>query len=115
MPTLEINNFNIVCSVLGGFITLFGLVSYLFKERFYLSEACKYPFSNCPGYDINQRAVISTLAGVTFSPHATNFIKPMDYAMGSQSNLDAITMYFTRLVLGVQLVIAGVQLPGRYL
>jgi hypothetical protein len=29
----------IVCSVLGGFITLFGLVSYLFKEKFYLSEA----------------------------------------------------------------------------
>jgi NhaP-type Na+/H+ or K+/H+ antiporter len=59
--------------------------------------------------------VISTLAGVAFSPHAANFIKPMEYAMGSQSNLDAITMYFTRLVLGVQLVIAGVQLPGRYL
>ena len=40
MPTLEVTNFNIVCSVLGGFITLFGLVSYLFKEKFYLSEAC---------------------------------------------------------------------------
>jgi hypothetical protein len=61
MPTLEITNFNvylisprlpnsrstfanyrlqIVCSVLGGFITLFGLVSYLCKEKFYLSEAC---------------------------------------------------------------------------
>jgi len=40
MPTLAITDFNIVCSVLGGFITLFGLVSYLFKERFYLSEAC---------------------------------------------------------------------------
>lgn len=39
MPVLAITNFNIVCSVLGGFITLFGLVSYLFKERFYLSEA----------------------------------------------------------------------------
>ncbi|EED15005.1 Na/H antiporter, putative [Talaromyces stipitatus ATCC 10500] len=98
MPTLEITNFNIVCSVLGGFITLFGLVSYLCKERFYLSEA-----------------LISTLAGVVFSPHAANFIKPMDYAMDSQRNLDAITLYFTRLVLGVQLVIAGVQLPGRYL
>ncbi|OKL59190.1 hypothetical protein UA08_05881 [Talaromyces atroroseus] len=73
MPTLELSNFNIVCSVLGGFVTLFGLVSYLCKERFYLSEAC------------------------------------------SQSNLDEITQYFTRLVLGVQLVIAGVQLPGRYL
>lgn len=39
MPTLIISNFNIVCAVLGGFITTFGLVSYLFKERFYLSEA----------------------------------------------------------------------------
>lgn len=42
MPTLAITNFNLVCSTLGGFITLFGLVSYLFKERFYLSEACMF-------------------------------------------------------------------------
>jgi sodium/hydrogen antiporter len=42
MPTLAVTNFNIVCSVLGGFITLFGLVSYLFKEKYYLSEACMY-------------------------------------------------------------------------
>lgn len=41
MPTLVLSNFNIVCATLGGFITLFGLVSYLFKERFYLSEARK--------------------------------------------------------------------------
>lgn len=44
MPTLAITNFNIVCSVLGGFITIFGLVSYLFKEKFYLSEACMCSF-----------------------------------------------------------------------
>jgi hypothetical protein len=42
MPTLSVNNFNIICAALGGFITLFGLVSYLFKEKFYLSEACQY-------------------------------------------------------------------------
>jgi hypothetical protein len=41
MPTLVIDNFNIVCATLGGFISLFGLVSYLMKERFYLSEACE--------------------------------------------------------------------------
>jgi len=41
MPTLAVNNFNIVCATLGGFITLFGLVSYLMKEHYYLSEACK--------------------------------------------------------------------------
>ncbi|KIW99456.1 uncharacterized protein Z518_11195 [Rhinocladiella mackenziei CBS 650.93] len=98
MPTLIISNFNIVCAVLGGFITLFGLVSYLCKERFYLSEA-----------------LISTVFGVIFSPHATNFIKPLEYAGGIEENLDTITLYFSRLVLGVQLVLAGVQLPSRYL
>ncbi|KIV87105.1 hypothetical protein PV11_02674 [Exophiala sideris] len=98
MPTLVLTNFNIVCAVLGGFITIFGLVSYLCKERFYLSEA-----------------LISLVAGVIFSPHAANFIRPLDYAQGIEENLDTITLYFTRLVLGVQLVLAGVQLPSRYL
>lgn len=60
-------------------------------------------------------AVISLLAGVVFSPHAANFIRPKDYALGSEENLEEITLYFTRLVLGVQLLLAGVQLPKRYL
>ncbi|KAL2798894.1 Sodium/hydrogen exchanger family-domain-containing protein [Aspergillus keveii] len=98
MPTLSLINFNIVCATLGGFISLFGLVSYLFKERFYLSEA-----------------LISLLAGVAFSPHAANFIRPQEYALGTDENLEQITLCFTRLVLGVQLVLAGVQLPKRYL
>lgn len=50
-----------------------------------------------------------------FSPHAANFIRPEDYALHSEENLEAITLHFTRLVLGVQLVLAGVQLPKRYL
>jgi NhaP-type Na+/H+ or K+/H+ antiporter len=58
--------------------------------------------------------VISLLAGVVFSPHATNFAKPLEYT-GSEANLNIVTLYFSRLVLGVQLVLAGVQLPSRYL
>lgn len=42
MPTLAIVNFNIVCATLGGFITSFGLVSFLCKEKFYLSETRKH-------------------------------------------------------------------------
>ena len=61
------------------------------------------------------RIVISLLAGVIFSPHVTNFIKPLDYALGSLESLSAISLYFCRLVLGVQLVLAGVQLPSKYL
>ncbi|KAM0691324.1 hypothetical protein Q7P36_010095 [Cladosporium allicinum] len=98
MPTLSVVNFNIVCATAGGFITLFGLVSYLFKEKFYLSEA-----------------LISSIFGVIFGPHVANFIRPLDYANGNEIDLETITLYFTRLVLGVQLVLAGVQLPSKYL
>jgi len=31
----------IVVASLGGFLSLFGLVSYLLKEQFYLGEACE--------------------------------------------------------------------------
>jgi NhaP-type Na+/H+ or K+/H+ antiporter len=58
--------------------------------------------------------VISLLAGVVFSPPAANIVRPIDYA-GSQENLDEVTLSFSRLVLGIQLVLAGVQLPSRYL
>lgn len=58
--------------------------------------------------------VISLFAGVALS-HGTNFIRPLDYAFGSEENLAKITLYFTRLVLGIQLVIAGVELPRKYL
>ncbi|KAM7206257.1 Sodium/hydrogen exchanger family domain containing protein [Rhypophila sp. PSN 637] len=97
MPTLALTNFNIVLSVLGGWISLFGLVSYLCKENFYLSEA-----------------LISLLAGVVVSPSAANLVRPLDYA-GTAENVNNVTLYFSRLVLGVQLVLAGVQLPSRYL
>ena len=59
--------------------------------------------------------VISLIAGIVFSPPAANLIRPLDYALGDQETLATITLYFTRLVLGVQLVIAGVQLPSKYL
>ncbi|RFU76283.1 na h antiporter [Trichoderma arundinaceum] len=105
---LALSNFNIVVAVLGGFISLFGLVSYLLKENYYLSEA-----------------LISLLIGVALGPHGANFIRPDTYAACSTSGitnadctdqrLGIITLNFSRLVLGVQLVIAGVQLPSKYL
>jgi NhaP-type Na+/H+ or K+/H+ antiporter len=42
-------------------------------------------------------------------------VRPEEYALHSVETLDTITLYFTRLVLGVQLVLAGVQLPSKYL
>jgi NhaP-type Na+/H+ or K+/H+ antiporter len=64
------------------------------------------------------------LVGVAFGPNGANFIRARDYAkcnvngvseVECRDNLEAITLNFSRLVLGVQLVLAGVQLPSRYL
>ncbi|KAH7123180.1 Sodium/hydrogen exchanger family-domain-containing protein [Dactylonectria macrodidyma] len=104
---LQLTNFNIVVALLGGFVSLFGLVSYLLKENYYLSEA-----------------LIALLAGVAFGPNGANFIRPDDYAQcyrygtsetDCRDSLNAITLNFSQLVLGVQLVLAGVQLPSKYL
>jgi NhaP-type Na+/H+ or K+/H+ antiporter len=42
-------------------------------------------------------------------------VRPDEYALHEAETLETITLYFTRLVLGVQLVLAGVQLPSKYL
>ncbi|KAI0020307.1 Na/H antiporter [Xylariomycetidae sp. FL0641] len=97
MPKLELTNFNIVVAFAGAWVSLFGLVSYLLKEKFSLSEA-----------------LIALLAGVAFGPSGANFVRPAAYA-GSESAIGPLTRDFTRLVLGIQLVLAGVQLPRRYL
>jgi sodium/hydrogen antiporter len=52
---------------------------------------------------------------VVFSPRCANLIRPLQYALGNENTLGIITLYFSRLVLGIQLVVAGVQLPSKYL
>ncbi|TQS33321.1 hypothetical protein Golomagni_06340, partial [Golovinomyces magnicellulatus] len=104
---LALSDFNIIVALLGGFISLFGLVSYLLKEKYYMSEA-----------------LIALLVGLAFGPLGANFIRPRNYAecfepgvtsRECEDNLNAITLNFSRLVLGVQLVLAGVQLPSKYM
>lgn len=42
---LAVTDFNVLVALLGGFISLFGLVSYLLKENYYLSEARECPIT----------------------------------------------------------------------
>lgn len=66
MPTLDLSNFNIVVSLLGGWVSLFGLVSYLLKETFYLSEARE----SCPSEVTSIRALFClATATTTYANH----------------------------------------------
>jgi hypothetical protein len=44
----SVTNFNIVVSVLGGWLILFGTFSHWIKETCYLSEACECSIFNRP-------------------------------------------------------------------
>lgn len=114
MSAEAILNFNLVCCALGGFVTLFGLVSYLLKEGFYVTEPRESILHQLCDHTDFIHVVVSLTAGAFLSPYGLNLIRPLEYA-GSQEAIDTITLCFTRLVLGVQLVIAGVQLPHKYL
>ena len=48
--TFKVSNFNRAAATIGGFLSVFGLVSYLCKERFYLGEACTIMASPSPLY-----------------------------------------------------------------
>lgn len=92
-PSLDISNFNVVLTVLGAFVSVFGLISYVVKERLYISDS-----------------LVAVLLGIALGPRAANIFRVEEYG-----NVDEITLAFTRLVIGVQLVLAGIQLPSLYL
>ncbi|OAA69244.1 Cation/H+ exchanger [Akanthomyces lecanii RCEF 1005] len=91
-----ITGFNIGITVFGGWATIFGLFSNILKDRYYLSEA-----------------LLSFLAGAAFLPVAKWL--NLEIYENATENLNSFTLDFSRLVLGVQLVLAGIQLPAGYL
>lgn len=88
---LALNNFNIVCSFIGGFTAIYCLVSFFLKDEIYLSEPLP-----------------STLFGLIFME--AKWAKPEQYG-----SINKISLDFARLALGIQLVLAGVQLPAKYM
>lgn len=85
---------SIVAAVLGGFILLYGLTSLVVKERLYLSEAS-----------------VAILCGIIFGPLCANFIDIGHW--GGEEH--TITKEFTRVVIAIQVMAAGVALPKAYL
>ncbi|KAF2718873.1 hypothetical protein K431DRAFT_322072 [Polychaeton citri CBS 116435] len=90
---LSVNRPHLVYIILGGFTTLFMLVSSVIKERLYIGEA-----------------TVATLCGIIFGPHAANLIDPRTWG-----NEDQITLEFARLVLVIQCFAVGVELPKYYM
>jgi sodium/hydrogen antiporter len=90
---LSITRAHLVYIILGGFTSIFMLVSLFIKEKLYIGEA-----------------TVATICGVIFGPHAANLINPLTWG-----NTDLITLEFSRIVLVVQCFAVGVELPKAYM
>ncbi|KAF9141218.1 hypothetical protein BG015_001361 [Linnemannia schmuckeri] len=84
---------HVAYALLGCFIIFFGLVSLFVKEKLFISEA-----------------FVSTAFGIIIGPYAIGIFDPMSW-----TKFDTVTLEFTRIVIAVQVMAAGVSLPRSYM
>ncbi|KAJ2990594.1 hypothetical protein NUW58_g2872 [Xylaria curta] len=97
MPTLDVSELNVVVAVLGGFALFHGLFAVWIKSVWYLGEAL-------PAFAI----------GVILGPIAGKFLDPERWGSAAPGQEATITLGVMRVMIGIQLVIAGYQLPAKY-
>ncbi|KAI1194157.1 Cation/H+ exchanger [Nemania serpens] len=97
MPTLDVSELNIVAAVLGCFAVVYGLLAVRIKSVWYLGEALP-----------------AVIIGVILGPVAANFLNPERWGSATRGQEPTITLGVMRVMIGIQLVIAGYQLPARY-
>ncbi|KAH5028620.1 hypothetical protein HBI81_126000 [Parastagonospora nodorum] len=97
MPTLDVSELNVVIAVLGAFILAYGFISVKIKQLWYLGEALP-----------------AVMLGIILGPISARFLDAERWGSGVEGQQEAITLGMCRIVIGVQLVIAGFQLPAKY-
>ncbi|KAL2919231.1 Na+/H+ antiporter [Polyrhizophydium stewartii] len=91
----ELRTAHMTYLLLGAFITFFGLVSHIVKDRLYMSEA-----------------MVAAAFGVIIGPIAGKLFVP-EHLFGD--SLHKTIFEVSRVVIALQCLIAGIALPGNYL
>jgi NhaP-type Na+/H+ or K+/H+ antiporter len=97
MPTLNLSELNVVLAVLGAFMTLYGVISVKLKQTWYLGEALP-----------------AMLVGIILGPVSAKFLDSEKWGSAEPGQTAEIALGLMRVVIGVQIVIAGYQLPAKY-
>ncbi|KAK2051520.1 sodium/hydrogen exchanger family protein [Colletotrichum caudatum] len=97
MPTLDPSDLNIVLAVFGAFIILFGVLSVKIKNVWYLGEALP-----------------AVMLGICLGPLAAKFLDSERWGSAVEGQTSDITLGVTRVMIGIQLAMAGYQLPAKY-
>ncbi|KAJ1662021.1 hypothetical protein IW140_003076 [Coemansia sp. RSA 1813] len=91
---IHTDQLQVVPGLLGGFIFILGLCSLIIKERLYLSET-----------------LLAMVFGIVLGPHSLDWVDPSRWS----SNENVLTQEFSRYALAIEVMIAGVALPKKYL
>ena len=83
-------------SIMGGFVVIYGLISFFVKERMYLSEP-----------------LLAVTVGIVIGPHVLNWVDP--YSWADDTIINEVTYEISRLVIAVQVLFTGIALPEKYL
>ncbi|KAF9870207.1 sodium/hydrogen exchanger family protein [Colletotrichum karsti] len=97
MPTLDVSELNVVLAVFGAFIILYGILSVKIKNAWYLGEALP-----------------AVVLGICLGPIAAKFLDSERWGSAVEGQTNDITLGLTRVMIGIQLVMAGYQLPKKY-
>lgn len=96
--SLDVSSISLALLVLGLYTTVISQISYFLKERLYISSA-----------------LISVAVGVAVGPYGANIISPLNWVGGEVLARNQISYEFMRLVIGIQVMFAGISLPAAYL
>ncbi|KAL2756069.1 hypothetical protein ACRALDRAFT_2027700 [Sodiomyces alcalophilus JCM 7366] len=97
MPNLNLSDLNTILTIFALYIVLYGILSVKIKNVWYLGEALP-----------------AMIIGICFGPIAARYIVPDRWGGALPDQTPEITLGFMRVMIGIQLVIAGYQLPAKY-
>jgi sodium/hydrogen antiporter len=92
-PEIEPSTSHLTYLLLSFFLILYALFAELIRNRVHLSEP-----------------PLATLAGIIFGPRGVTVLDPFEWGWA-----DNITQELTRVVIGVQVFTAGIELPPKYM
>ncbi|KAI1877793.1 hypothetical protein JX265_003801 [Neoarthrinium moseri] len=95
MPTIDVSQLNIIATILGTFTIVYGLIAVKIKNTWYLVPA--------------------VVVGIVLGPISAKLLDAERWIDVGSPVKDDVTLGVMRVMIAIQLVIAGYQLPGRYL
>ncbi|GAA5929313.1 hypothetical protein JCM10213_006346 [Rhodosporidiobolus nylandii] len=96
--SLDITHISVALAVLGTYLVTVGQISYILKEKLLLSSA-----------------LVAFAVGIAVGPIGLDWLSPWQWVNFDEDARYALTFQITRIVIGIQVMFAGIDLPAAYL